>query len=76
MAANIFGEAVSRFILKAPEGPPVSLSRLLLNHTLTVVPSRLKEAQGKEKNGKKRMKQGPSENITLAVLKQLLKDQG
>ena len=36
---------------------------------------KLKEAQEKEKNEKiERMKQGPAENMTVAVLEQLLKD--
>ena len=38
---------------------------------------KLKEAQEKERNEKlERMKQGPAENMTIAVLKQLLKDRG
>ena len=38
---------------------------------------KLKEAEEKEKNEKiERMKQGPAENMTVAVLKQLLKDKG
>jgi len=38
---------------------------------------KLKEAQEKEKNEKiERVKQGPAENMTIAVLKQLLKDKG
>ena len=38
---------------------------------------KLNEAQEKEKNEKiERMKQGPAENMTIAVLKQLLKDKG
>jgi len=38
---------------------------------------KLKEAQGKEKNEKiEYMKQGPAKNMTIAVLKQLLKDKG
>ena len=36
---------------------------------------KLNEAQEKEKNEKiERMKQGPAENMTIAVLKQLLRD--
>ena len=40
--------------------------------------NKLKKAQEKEKNEKKeRMKQGPAENMTIAVLKQLFrKDKG
>ena len=38
---------------------------------------KLKEAQEKEKNEKiERMKQWPAENMTIVVLKQLLKDKG
>ena len=39
---------------------------------------KLKEAQGERKKNEKieRMKQGPAENMTIAVLKQLLKDKG
>ena len=38
---------------------------------------KLKEAQEKEKKEKiERMKQGPPENMTITVLKQLLKDKG
>ena len=38
---------------------------------------KLKKAQEKEKNENlERMKQGPTENMTIAVLKQLLKDKG
>ena len=38
---------------------------------------KLKEAQEKEKNEKiERMKQWPAENMTIAVLKQLLQDKG
>ena len=38
---------------------------------------KLKKAEEKEKNEKiERMKQGPAENMTVAVLKQLLKDKG
>ena len=38
---------------------------------------KLKEAQEKEKNEKiERMKRGPTENLTIAVLKLLLKDKG
>ena len=37
----------------------------------------MKELEEKEKNEKiERMKQGPAENMTIAVLKQLLKDKG
>ena len=38
---------------------------------------KLKEVQEKERNEKlERMKQGPAENMTIVVLKQLLKDRG
>ena len=38
---------------------------------------KLKETQEKERNEKlERMKQGPAENMTIVVLKQLLKDRG
>ena len=38
--------------------------------------NKLKKAQEKEKNEIERMKQGPAENMTIAVLKQLLKGKG
>ena len=46
-------------------------------HRLKVQQKKLKEAQEKEKNEKiERMKQWPAENMTIAVLKQLLQDKG
>ena len=46
-------------------------------HTLKAQQKKLKEAQEKKKNEKiERMKQWPAENMTIAVLKQLLKDKG
>ena len=36
----------------------------------------IQQKKSKEPTRKKRMKQGPAENMTIAVLKQLLKDKG
>ena len=77
-----------RFVQKIP-ATPSSEGILLLDdkilseieghrQRLEMQQKKLKEAEEKEKNEKieRNMKQGPAENMTVAVLKQLLKDKG
>ena len=76
-----------RFVQKIP-ATPSSEGILLLDdkilseieghrQRLEMQQKKLKEAEEKEKNEKiERMKQGPAENMIVAVLKQLLKDKG
>ena len=76
-----------QFVQKIPATPPSKGILLLDDKILSEIEGprqrlekqqkKLKEAQEKEKIEKiERMKQGPAEDMTIAVLKQLLKDKG
>ena len=76
-----------RFVQKIPVTPSSEGILLLDDKILSEIAGhrqrlemqqkKLKEAEEKEKNEKiERMKQGPAENMTVAVLKPLLKDKG
>ena len=78
-----------QFIQKIPLTPSANVILLLHNETVAEIeghrerPERqpegkkLEEAAKREKHKKyERMKQGPAENMTVAILKELLKDKG
>ena len=76
-----------QFIQKIPVTPSADVILLLHNETVAEIeghrerPERqekkLEEAAKREKHKKyERMKQGPAENMTVAILKELLKDKG